>query len=185
MLRTLAVAVALQCSLALAAEPGTPPPNQSSPPTSPPPPRPGQPGMMPGMMPPPKAAPLTPDELNKALYALGLSLGRNVAPFMLTKQELAEVTKGFNDEVNDAPRKVKFEEMMPKVQQLFQERRSKYQEIEQKKNAEKSQGEIKKGEEFQAKAAKEPGAEKTASGLIYKVVTPGTGASPAATDTVS
>ena len=37
---------------------------------------------------------------------------------------------------------------------------------------------------FLAKAAAEPGAIKTASGLVYKELTPGTGASPTATDTV-
>ena len=34
------------------------------------------------------------------------------------------------------------------------------------------------------KAAAEPGAQKTASGLIYRELTPGSGASPSATDTV-
>jgi len=34
------------------------------------------------------------------------------------------------------------------------------------------------------KAAAEPGAQKTASGLVYRELTPGTGASPKATDTV-
>ena len=34
------------------------------------------------------------------------------------------------------------------------------------------------------KAASEPGAQKTASGLVYRVVTAGSGASPKATDTV-
>ena len=34
------------------------------------------------------------------------------------------------------------------------------------------------------KAAKEPGATKTDSGLVYRELTPGTGASPKATDTV-
>ena len=37
---------------------------------------------------------------------------------------------------------------------------------------------------FLDKAAAEPGAQKTASGLIYRELTPGTGASPKATDTV-
>ena len=37
---------------------------------------------------------------------------------------------------------------------------------------------------FLAKAAAEPGAIKTASGLVYKELTAGTGASPAAADTV-
>ncbi len=37
---------------------------------------------------------------------------------------------------------------------------------------------------FLAKAATEPGAVRTASGLVYKELTPGTGASPTAADTV-
>jgi FKBP-type peptidyl-prolyl cis-trans isomerase FkpA len=37
---------------------------------------------------------------------------------------------------------------------------------------------------FVDKAAAQPGAEKTASGLVYKEITPGTGPSPKATDTV-
>jgi FKBP-type peptidyl-prolyl cis-trans isomerase FkpA len=41
-----------------------------------------------------------------------------------------------------------------------------------------------KGKEFLAKAAKEKGAERTASGLVYVPLKSGTGASPKATDTV-
>jgi FKBP-type peptidyl-prolyl cis-trans isomerase FkpA len=37
---------------------------------------------------------------------------------------------------------------------------------------------------FLDKAAAEPGAQRTASGLVYRVITAGTGASPKATDTV-
>jgi FKBP-type peptidyl-prolyl cis-trans isomerase FkpA len=185
MLRTFAVAVTVLYAVsALAAEPGTPnPPPQGQP--SAPPPKPGGPPP-PGGAPPPAPAPLTGKELNDALYALGLDLGRNIAPFQLTKAELAEVIKGLTDEVTDAPNKrVKFDEQRPKLQQLFMSRREAYQAIEQKKNAEKASGEIKKGEAFQATAAKEPGAEKTASGMIIKHLKVGTGASPAPTDTVS
>jgi FKBP-type peptidyl-prolyl cis-trans isomerase FkpA len=39
-------------------------------------------------------------------------------------------------------------------------------------------------EAYLDKAAAEPGAQKTASGLIYRELKPGTGASPKATDTV-
>lgn len=38
--------------------------------------------------------------------------------------------------------------------------------------------------EYLDKAAAEPGAEKTASGLVYREITPGSGPSPKATDTV-
>lgn len=180
MLRTVAVAVLFSYA-AFAAEPGTPPPaGQPKPGAAGSPP----PGQMGGA--PPPAAPLKGQELNDALYALGLDLGRNIAPFQLTKAELGEVVKGLTDEVNNAPTKrVKFDEQRPKLQQLFMSRREAYQAIEQKKNAEVASGEIKKGEAYQATAAKEAGAEKTASGLIIKHLKPGTGASPQPTDTVS
>ena len=38
--------------------------------------------------------------------------------------------------------------------------------------------------DYLEKAAAEPGAKKTASGLVYRELRPGTGASPKATDTV-
>jgi len=169
MFRNLVVAVAVLVSaVAVAGEPGTPNP-QPAKTAAPPPggtPPPGQPAA---------PAPLTPKEVNDAFYALGLDLGRNISAFALTKAELAEVIKGLTDEVTEAPQKrVKFDEMRPKLQQLFNDRR-----------AAKSQVDIKKGEDFQAKAAKEKGAEKTASGLIITHIKPGTGASPAPTDTVS
>jgi len=46
-------------------------------------------------------------------------------------------------------------------------------------------GEKQKSEAFRASAEKEPGAVKTQSGLIFKSVSPGSGAVPKATDTVS
>jgi FKBP-type peptidyl-prolyl cis-trans isomerase FkpA len=179
MVRTLAVAAAVISSLAIAAEPGSPPPANQSMSSSPPP---GHPGMPPPggkptlQMPPPQMQPPpTGEELNKSLYALGLSLGKNVHDFALTKDELKQVLAGFTDEVNNSPnKKVKFEDYMPKVQALYRARRE-----DMAKQA------LAKGEEFLTKAAKEPGAEKTASGLVIKMLTPGSGASPAPTDTVS
>ncbi|MBK7863305.1 MAG: FKBP-type peptidyl-prolyl cis-trans isomerase [Archangiaceae bacterium] len=140
---------------------------------------------MPPGAPPPAAAP-TGKDLNDALYALGLDLGRNIAPFQLTKAELAEVVKGLTDEVTEAPTKrVKFDDQRPKLQALFMARREAYQAIEKKKNEEKASGEIKKGEAYLATAAKEAGAEKTPSGLIIKHLKVGGGAAAAPTDTVS
>ncbi len=51
-------------------------------------------------------------------------------------------------------------------------------------NAMAQQRAAKAGEASLAKAAAEPGATKTGSGLIYREVTPGSGPSPKATDTV-
>ncbi len=117
----------------------------------------------------------TGEELTKSFYALGLSLGRNVSEFGMSKAELAEVVKGFTDEVNQVPtKKVKFEDYMPKVQALFRERREA-----------KAKAAAAKGVEFLATAAKESGAEQTPSGMVIKHLKVGTGASPAPTDTVS
>jgi FKBP-type peptidyl-prolyl cis-trans isomerase len=41
-----------------------------------------------------------------------------------------------------------------------------------------------KGKEFADKAAKEPGAKRLGSGLVFRTIRPGTGASPKETDTV-
>jgi FKBP-type peptidyl-prolyl cis-trans isomerase FkpA len=128
---------------------------------------------------PPAPPPLTPEETKKALYALGLDLGKNIGPFMLTKAELAEVVAGLNDAVLDVPnKKVVFDDIKPKLQQLFMQRREAFMAAEGKKNTEK-------GTAAEAAAAKEPGAEKLPSGLIIKHMKPGTGASPGPTDTVS
>lgn len=144
----------------------------------------GKPPPAPGA--PPPAVPLKGKELNDALYALGLDLGRNIAPFQLTKAELAEVVKGMTDEVTNAKEKrVKLDDQRPKLQQLFMSRREAYQAIEDKKNAEKAADEIKKSTAFLETAGKEAGVEKLPSGLILKHLKPGTGASPAPTDTVS
>lgn len=132
--------------------------------------------------PPPAAPPadaaaapaLTGDELKKTLYALGMSLGKNVGDFALTKEELAEVQKGFSDEVLKATPKVKMEDYMPKLQTLFQQRKQV-----------RGQAELKKGAEYLEKAAKEKGAQKLPSGVIYTELKAGTGASPDASDSVS
>jgi len=52
--------------------------------------------------------------------------------------------------------------------------------ISESKNA----GKVEEGQKFLAAKEKEPGVKKTASGLLYKEITPGTGATPKATDKV-
>jgi FKBP-type peptidyl-prolyl cis-trans isomerase len=60
----------------------------------------------------------------------------------------------------------------------------KIQALQAAREASSADGEKKSGEAYLAKAAAEPGAQKTASGLVYSSVTEGTGASPKATDVV-
>ena len=120
-------------------------------------------------------APLTPEETKKVMYAVGASIGKSLAnDFSPTPAELDEMTKGLSEVASGKAPTVKPDEMKMKIQQLVTQRR------EAKGKVDKV-----KGEEFLAKAAKEKGATKTASGLIYTEVKAGTGAQPAATDTVT
>jgi FKBP-type peptidyl-prolyl cis-trans isomerase FkpA len=115
--------------------------------------------------------PKTEDE--KALYALGLLLGRNVGVFNLTSQELALVTSGLTDSVLKKKPAVDVEKYGPKVDALARARQNAKTEVE------KGQA---KG--ILENAAKEAGAVKLPSGLIMKSTRPGTGATPVETDRV-
>jgi FKBP-type peptidyl-prolyl cis-trans isomerase FkpA len=101
----------------------------------------------------------------KIIYALGLSIYRSLGQFSLTPVELQIVKRAINDAEAGKPAE-DLQTWGPKIQTFAQERQ---------KAA---------SDEVLAKAAAEPGAEKTGSGLIYRELAPGTGASPSATDTV-
>jgi FKBP-type peptidyl-prolyl cis-trans isomerase FkpA len=109
----------------------------------------------------------------KTLYALGLILGRNVAGFNLSATELATVQAGMSDAALGKKPQVELEQYGPRVNQLRNKRMSA-----------KSEDEKKKGLAFADKAAQEAGAEKTASGLVFKSLSPGSGEQPKATDNV-
>ncbi|MGQ0508390.1 MAG: FKBP-type peptidyl-prolyl cis-trans isomerase [Myxococcaceae bacterium] len=109
----------------------------------------------------------------KTLYALGLMMGRSVNVFNLTKAETEIVKRGFTDSVLKNKPQVELEQWGPKVDALAKTRGS------AKADAEKT-----KSNAFLEKAAREKGAQKLPSGLIYEEIKAGTGAPPKATDTV-
>jgi FKBP-type peptidyl-prolyl cis-trans isomerase len=109
----------------------------------------------------------------KTVYALGLALARELAPFRLEEAELATLARGLNDGVLGRTPQVDLEAQMPKIQELGRAR-----------VAAGAAEEVKASEAFVASAAAEAGAEKLASGLVYREIAAGTGASPKATDTV-
>src|SRR5262245_6605502 len=116
--------------------------------------------------------PTTDDE--KAVYALGLMLyARNLAAFEFAPGELAILEQALNDAAAGKDTGIKLEEWEPKVRALAQARAG--------KRAEKEKA---KGKTYLEEAAKKPGAVKTTSGMIYQETTAGTGATPAATDSV-
>jgi FKBP-type peptidyl-prolyl cis-trans isomerase FkpA len=110
----------------------------------------------------------------KSLYAIGYVVGsRNLASLSLKPHELELVKRGLTDGATGKKALVEPEPQMEKINALVQARSSAA--ADKEKTA---------GRGFLEKAAKEPGAEKLPSGLIYKVLKPGTGPSPAPTDKV-
>jgi len=125
----------------------------------------------------PAPAPATNDALKtedeKTAYAAGLMLGRNLAPLNLSATELEAAKKGLSDAAGGKTPQIDLQTYGPKIQAMIQSRM-----------ASKAQGEKDKGKAFLENAAKEDGAQKTASGLIFKSIAPGKGKSPVASDTV-
>ncbi len=121
---------------------------------------------------------VTPDtEDQKTYYALGLMMGRSLKQANLTAQDLVYVKQGLEDQALGKTAQVDLQTYGPKVQKLMMSRQG-------AADAANSTAEKAKDKPFEDNAAKEPGAEKLASGLIFKSLTPGTGDSPKATDTV-
>ena len=108
----------------------------------------------------------------KTIYALGLLMYSNLGQFNLTPAELDLVKKGLADAQAGKPA-VDLKVWGPKISGLAQVRAS--QAAAKEKAASQA---------YLAKAATEPGAVKTPSGLIYRETKAGTGASPKATDSV-
>ena len=109
------------------------------------------------------AVPLTDEE--KTIYALGLSVYRSIAGFDLSPKELDLVKQALSDAAAKKPA-VDLAQWGSKIQGFASAR---------VKSAAAG---------YLTKAAAEPGAVKTESGLIYKETRTGTGASPTPTDTV-
>jgi FKBP-type peptidyl-prolyl cis-trans isomerase len=106
---------------------------------------------------------------DKEIYALGLSVARNLSIFNLNESELQTLEAGISDGVLNKPPKVDLSTYGPKLQDLARTRSTQMAEAEKKAS-----------EDFLSKAAAEPGAVKTSSGLIYTEIAPGEGPSPTA-----
>ncbi len=112
-------------------------------------------------------------EQDKALYALGALVSHNLEPFEFSSQELEQVKRGLSDALGKKPLAVEPEKYQDKIGELHQARIA----AAGKRNAEAGQAYIEK-------AAVEPGAVKTESGVIITELKAGTGATPTATDQV-
>jgi len=122
---------------------------------------------------PAAAAPATStaDDTTKGQYALGYQLGRELAA---TPDHTQAMMDGVKDGRAGSPPKYTEQEMQVALQTLgkqISEQKAKVASAESQK--------------FLAENAKKPGVQTTASGLQYKVVSPGTGKQPKADDTVT
>jgi FKBP-type peptidyl-prolyl cis-trans isomerase FkpA len=118
------------------------------------------------------AGPELTTEDQKTVYALGLNIAQSLSTFALTPAEVDLVASGLRDGLANTP-KVAVADYGQKLKELQQQRASAAAEVEKKEAA-----------GFLEKLAKEKGAEKTASGLIFIPVKAGSGAKPKATETV-
>jgi FKBP-type peptidyl-prolyl cis-trans isomerase FkpA len=112
-------------------------------------------------------------EDQKTLYAVGLVMAHQLSVFELTPDELDYVKQGLSDGTGGKTPQVDMEAYKPKIQKMAIARRD-------------AQGEklAAKSRVYLEQAAKEKGAQKTASGLVYVPLKEGAGASPAASDKV-
>jgi FKBP-type peptidyl-prolyl cis-trans isomerase FkpA len=113
---------------------------------------------------------MTDDE--KTIYALGLSIYRSLGQFDLSPAEVDMVKQAISDSVSNTPA-VDLSEWSAKIQPLAEARAGRAAEREKASS-----------KEYLEKAVAEAGAFKTESGLVYREVSAGTGASPKPTDTV-
>lgn len=108
----------------------------------------------------------------KTIYALGLTIAKQIAPFTLTPAEVEVLNKGIADGIAGKPA-VDLANETPKIQTLYMARS-------------KAAAEATKAASvaYLQKAAAQPGVVKTESGLVYKDERVGDGPSPKATDKV-
>lgn len=112
-------------------------------------------------------------EEQKTLYSIGVSLSRSLSVFDLTPAEFEYVRLGLTEAQNGKNSDIELAAYTGKIQELAKERR--------KATGEKQIG---AGKDFLEKAAKEKGAVKTASGMVYTSIVEGKGESPKASDLV-
>jgi FKBP-type peptidyl-prolyl cis-trans isomerase len=116
-------------------------------------------------------------QTEKTLYGVGLAVSNSLEVFNLSPAELEQVLKGIRDGQTGKPKATLDAALQQQVNELARARAP--------KAAEKAAAREKKdGAAYLAKAEKEKGAVKTASGAIVITEKEGTGATPTASDKV-
>ena len=112
-------------------------------------------------------------EDDKTFYAMGYMLGGNLQRLTLSDKELSALYKGVTMAAKNEKSEVDMAKYQNRIQEVFKARMDKVASKEKES-----------GKGFVEKFIKDEGATKTASGLAFKVIKEGTGATPAAEDVV-
>ncbi len=112
-------------------------------------------------------------EKDNTLYAIGTLMARQLKPLAVTEEELAQVVRGIQDAALGKELAVDANDYRPQINALTESRN---QVLAQREAAESAK--------FVAAAAAEEGAITTDSGLVFREIVAGTGASPGPEDTV-
>ena len=112
------------------------------------------------------------DDNDRTVYALGLVLSRNIADFELSANEVEIVKRALSDAASGKPA-VELETWGPKINELASARAAVAAE---RRNA--------AGAAFLSQGAAKAGAQRTDSGIVYRELIAGSGASPTASHTV-
>ncbi len=116
---------------------------------------------------------------DKASYSIGVQLGKQITKIQDMVNNDA-IIAGFKDSLSGTEPKLSAEEMQSTMA-AFQQNMVAAQKAKQEQMASSGKAE---GEKYLAANKTKEGVKTTASGLQYKIITPGTGATPKATDTV-
>jgi len=120
----------------------------------------------------PKKVSLESDD-DKTFYAMGYMLGGNLQRLSLSDKELAALYKGVAAAAKNEKSEVDMAKFQNRIQEVFKARMDKVASKEKDS-----------GKAFLEKFIKDEAATKTESGLAYKVIKDGTGATPGAEDVV-
>ena len=109
----------------------------------------------------------------QGFYALGVAVSQNLKPFNLNEKEVKIVAQGVEDGVSGKAPALDMQVYGPKFNELGRARVAAAATTTKQKD-----------QAYADKAAAESGATRLPSGLVYKTITPGKGASPKPTSTV-
>lgn len=129
-----------------------------------------------------KAESMVLDSFNtQASYLIGTQIGNSLKSEVVAKINLKAVLKGLIDAYADAPKLLLNEKQIDSISALYEEKYYAQQEKEQQ--ASMAGNEV-TGQEFAAKFMQTEGAQKTMTGLIYRVDKEGSGPKPTTNDRV-